>query len=154
MPKHALVKCAIGFGLPGQLLVTDSRPIKRDSDTLLILQCPLQAALRGFRLFDRIAQNGRLRQHRLTELVFCVGKRSLRCDHSGMLVPVSQRVSGDRSFDLRNGSPRFGYHRRSRDARDLEQRVDVLSALIDLLELAFKTNSLGFCCGQFAVQIL
>ena len=154
MPKDTLVKCAISFGLPGQLLVTNGCPIERDSHALLILQCFLQTGFRGFRLFDGIAQNGRLRQHSLTELLFRVGKRSLGGDHFRMFVLVSQRVSGNRSFYLHNGSPRLGYHGSGGDTRNLEQGVDVIAALLDLLELAFKMNSVGFCCGQFVVQVL
>jgi hypothetical protein len=71
-----------------------------------------------------------------------------------MLVFVSQRVSGNRSLDLGNGTPGFRHHRRCGDTRNLEQGVDVIAALMDLLELPFKPHSIGLRPGKLAVQVL
>ena len=71
-----------------------------------------------------------------------------------MFILVSKRVGSNCSFDLCNSAPRLGHHRSGRDTRNLKQSIDVISALLDLLELTFKANPIGLRPGKFVVQIL
>src|SRR5881397_3046457 len=70
LAKDAFVQRTIGFGLPRQFLIADRRAVEIDRDALLVLQSLLQTGLCRFALLDGITHNRRLRQDRLTELVF------------------------------------------------------------------------------------
>ena len=89
LAKDTFVEGAIGFSLPGQLLIANGGAVKIDRDSLLVLQRLLQAGLGGLDLFDRVTENWGLLQHRLAKLFFGFDQRGLGRDHFGMLVLVS-----------------------------------------------------------------
>ena len=135
-------------------MIADGCAVEIDRDPLLVLQRPLQAGLCSFDLLDGTAQKRRLRQHGFAELLFRFGQRSLGRHHFGVLVLVSQRVSGDPCFHLNNTAPCIHDHWGGRDTRNREQRVDIIANLIDLPELSFETNLISLCSGHFTIYVL
>ena len=71
-----------------------------------------------------------------------------------MFVLVSQGISGDLRFQLRNRVPRFVYQCGGSNTRDREQRFDAIAGLLDLLEFTFQSKLVGLGCCQFAIQVL
>src|SRR5215469_12857023 len=71
-----------------------------------------------------------------------------------MFILVPERVSCNRSFDLPDSAPRLRHHWSGSDTWNLEQSIDIISALLDLLELPFKPNPVSFRGGKLSIEVL
>jgi len=59
-----------------------------------------------------------------------------------------------RSFKLRDVAPAFNYRWGGRYAWNGEKAIDVVAKLLDLFDLAFKTEPLGFGGSDLRIQFL
>ena len=67
-----------------------------------------------------------------------------------MLVLVTLRQRRNASFELRDIAPAIIDCLRRGDTRDGEKRIHIIPYALDLFELVFNPDTIGFCRGKFA----
>ena len=71
-----------------------------------------------------------------------------------MLVLVALRQRRNAPFELRHIAPAIVDCLRGGDTRDGEKSIHIIADALDLFELVFNPDPIGFCRGQFAGQFL